>query len=210
MADENKKLDSDKDLEHDQINTGETPAAEESVIPLSELSELRRQLESMEQEARANYERFLRQAAELENFKKRVAREREETIRNANEYLIRDLLPILDNLERAIAHASGGNNGGPLVEGVELVLKGLLNVLNKHGVVQLSSLGQTFDPAKHEAVAQVESAGHLPNTVVEEHHKGYLIHDRLLRPALVSVAKPPITNEKKNDEGKVENGSDDD
>jgi molecular chaperone GrpE len=174
------------------------------------IADLKKQLEEKEVEARTNYDRFLRQAAELENFKKRALRERDEFVRFANEALIKDLLPVVDNLERAIAHASGGGNGKPLVEGVEMVLKGLLDVLAKHGVTQLSAAGQSFDPAKHEAMAQVESADHEPNTVVEELHKGYMLHDRLLRPALVSVAKAVITQEKKNGESKVENEPTDD
>ena len=167
----------------------------------SELESLRQQLGAKEDEARTTYERLLRQAAELENFKKRSIREREESIRFANETLIRDLLPIIDNLERAVAHAQGGGNGRPLVEGVEMVIRGLLDVLNKYGVTQIQAMGQPFDPVKHEAMAQVESADHEPNTVVEEHHKGYLLHSRLLRPALVSVSKQA----KKNGQSEVEN-----
>ncbi len=174
------------------------------------IADLKKQLEEKEIEARTNYDRFLRQAAELENFKKRALRERDEFVRFANEALIKDLLPVVDNLERAIAHASGGGNGKPLVEGVEMVLKGLLDVLAKHGVTQISAAGQFFDPAKHEAMAQVESTDHEPNTVVEELHKGYMLHDRLLRPALVSVAKAVISQEKKNGESKVENEPTDD
>lgn len=175
-----------------------------------ELLQLRQQLETKDKEAKDNYDRFVRQVAESENLKKRVAREKEEAIRFANEALVRDLLPVVDNLERAISHAQGGGNGKPLVEGVEMVLKGLSDVLAKHGVVQVSAVGQPFDPAKHEAMAQVETADQNPNTVVEEFHKGYLLRDRLLRPALVSVAKAPITKEKKNNGGEVENGQGDD
>jgi molecular chaperone GrpE len=115
----------------------------------------------------------------------------------------------LDNLERAIAHAKGGDGGKPLVDGVEMVLKGFIDVLTKHGVVQVSAVGQPFDPEKHEAMAQVQSEHYQPNTVVEEHHKGYLLHDRLLRPALVSIAKTPESKEKKAGDGEVENGPSD-
>jgi molecular chaperone GrpE len=179
----------------------EQPADQESVAIHSELESLRQQLEAKEQEARTTYERLLRQAAELENFKKRAIREREEAIRFANEGLIKDLLPVVDNLERAIAHAQGGGNGKPLLEGVEMVIRGLLDVLIKYGVTQIDAMGQPFDPVKHEAMAQVESENQEPNTVIEEHHKGYLIHSRLLRPALVSVSKPG----KKNGRNEVEN-----
>jgi molecular chaperone GrpE len=176
----------------------------------SEIVDLKQQLEAKDLEAKNNYDRWLRQAAELDNVKKRAARERDEGIRLANEALIKDLLPVVDNLERAVAHASGGGNGKPLVEGVEMVLRQFLDVLTKHGAVQMLAVGQSFDPAKHEAMTQVESTDHEPNSVVEEHQKGYLFRDRLLRPALVSVAKAPGTKEKKNGQNKVENGPSDD
>lgn len=175
-----------------------------------DLDSVREQLAAKELEAKNNYDRFLRQVAELENFKKRTARERDDAIRFANESLIKDLLPIVDNLERAVAHASGGGNGKPIVEGVELVLKGLLDAMAKHGVTQISAVGQVFDPSKHEAMAQVESDSHEPNFVVDELHKGYMLRDRLLRPALVSVAKAPETREKKNEGREVENDPSDD
>ena len=176
----------------------------------AELISLRQQLETKETEAKNNYERLLRQAAELENYKKRSARERDDAIRYANESLLKDLLPVVDNLERAIAHASGGGNGKPLVEGVEMVLRGLTDVLAKHGAMPILAQGQPFDPTKHEAMTQVETDDHEPNSVVEELHKGYMLRDRLLRPALVSVAKAVKTREKKNHESKVENGQSDD
>lgn len=184
--------------------------AESSSSATSEVEDLRQQLAAKELEAKTNYDRFMRQAAELDNFKKRASREREDAVRFANESLIKDLLPVVDNLERAVAHASGGGNGNPIVEGVEMVLKGLLDALAKHGVTQISAVGQPFDPTMHEAMAQVESQTHQPNSVVDELHKGYTLRDRLLRPALVSVAKAPITQEKKNDESKVENDPSDD
>lgn len=188
----------------------ESGSAEEATQPEAELLRLRQQLELKEQEAKNNYDRYLRQAAELENFKKRTLRERDDAIRYANEYLIKDLLPVIDNLERAVVHAKGGDGGKPVVEGVEMVLKGFFDVLTRHGVVPVSAVGQPFDPVKHEAMAQLESDKHLPNTVMVEHNKGYLLNDRLLRPALVSIAKAPDTKEKKNGGDEVEKGPDDD
>ncbi|MGH7827225.1 MAG: nucleotide exchange factor GrpE [Candidatus Binatia bacterium] len=200
MADENKKTNDQPEATEADLENRESSAAGE----ITELAQVREQVELKEKEAQANYDRYLRQVAELENFKKRTAREKEETIRFANESLIRDMLPIVDNLERAMAHAQGGGNGKPLVEGVEMVLKGLIDVLGKHGLVPVPAIGQPFDPARHEAMAQVETASQAPNTVVEEYHKGYLLFDRLLRPALVSVAKAPEGNEKKNGGTEVE------
>ena len=176
----------------------------------ADLAHLRQQLAAKEQEAKDNYDRYVRQIAEAENFKKRNARERDDAIRFANEMLLKDLLPFVDNLERAIAHAASGENGKPLVEGVEMVLKGLLDVLSKFGVSPIVAVGQPFDPSKHEAIAQVVSDVHQPNVIVEELHRGYMFRDRLLRAALVSVAKTLETKEKKNDIGQVENTPSDD
>jgi molecular chaperone GrpE len=210
MSDESKKIDptiADSSAEQSPESSND-PQRLDADNP--GIENLRQQLQAKEEEAKNNYDRFLRQVAELENFKKRTLRDKEDSIRFANEYLIRDLLPVLDNLERAVTHAKGGGNGRPLVDGVEMVLKGFFDVLSKHGVTQIAAAGQPFDPAKHEAMAQVETDAYAPNTVVEEHHKGYLFHDRLLRPALVSVAKSPDREAKKNAAGEVENDPADD
>jgi molecular chaperone GrpE len=201
MAEESKKPDHSDSAEEivDSASEGQ-----------DELAELREKLQAKEKESEENYQRYLRQVAEVENFKKRVNREKEDAIRFANENLIKDILPVIDNLERAISHAQGGGNGNPLVEGVEMVLKGLLDVFSKHGVVQVPAVGTIFDPGKHEAMAQVESSEHEPNTIINEHHKGYLFRDRLLRPALVTIAKAPQDKDGKNGRIEVEKGSADD
>jgi molecular chaperone GrpE len=164
---------------------GEPPPGPETAPP-SELDGLRRKLEEKEAEAGVNYDRFLRERAELENFKKRTQRETTEALRFASEPLIRELLPVVDNLERALEHGEG--NGQSVLDGVRLVLKSLLGVLERYGVKRIEAVGQPFDPSRHEAMAQVESAEHEPNQVIEQHHTGYLLHDRLLRPALVTVS----------------------
>jgi len=176
----------------------------------SELEKLRLSLDAKDTEIKKNYDLYLRQVAETENFKKRTAREKAEAIRFSNESFVRDILPVLDNLERAVEHAKVEENGKSLLDGVELVLKSFLEVLEKYGVKQICAKGEPFDPQKHEAFAQVESKNHEPNTVVEELHKGYAILDRLLRPALVSVSKLPEIKEVIDEQEKVENGSGDD
>jgi molecular chaperone GrpE len=155
---------------------------------------LEAELAKVREEARQHQERWLRERADLENLKKRAARERAETLKFANESLLRDLLPIVDNLERAVAHAESGGDGQPVVEGVALVLKSLRDLLERHGVTRIEAKGTPFDPAQHEAMAHVESAEHEPNSVIEEHQPGYRLQERLLRPALVSVAKAPESN----------------
>lgn len=206
MSDENNKPEAQED--GDQTN----PAVGRDNVPdqEGEIVKLRLELNAKEEEAKNNYDRYIRQVAELDNFKKRAAREREENARYANENLVKDLLPIIDNLERAIAHGSNGDNGKPLVEGVDMVLKGFLDTLSKHGVHPVAAVGRSFDPAQHEALAQVESTEHQPNIVIEQHQTGYLMRDRLLRPALVTVSKAAITQEKKIEGVEVENNQVDD
>jgi len=148
------------------------------------VEELRRQVEEKQ-------DRLLRALAEAENFKRRTQRERDESIRYANESLLRDLIPVLDNFDRALgaARAAGGAEG--VVGGIELIQRELLKILEHAGVTRYSALGQPFDPTRHEAIARVVSADAKPGTVVAETMPGYLLHNRVLRAALVSVAAAP-------------------
>ena len=171
--------------------TEDQPEAGDEAPEPSELERLNEELAAAREEARRLEDQFLRQAAETENYRKRVAREKQDAIRHANESLVRDLLPVIDDLERAVEHGRSGGNGQSLLDGVELVLRAYLEALQKHGVTQVTAKGEPFDPEKHEAFAQVETAEHEANTVVDEVHRGYYLGDRLLRPSLVSVAKRP-------------------
>lgn len=206
MSDENSKPEAQTDTNQANLEVSRDKVEDQE----SEIAKLRLQLIAKEEEAKSNYDRYVRQVAELDNFKKRAAREREENARYANENLVKDLLPVIDNLERAIAHGSSGDSGKLLIDGVDMVLKGFLDTLSKHGVERVAAVGLAFDPAQHEALAQVESSEHPPNTVIEQHQKGYLIRDRLLRPALVTVSKAAISQEKKNEGTEVENDQVDD
>ena len=147
------------------------------------------ELAKAREEAKQAQDRWLRERADLENVKRRAAKEKADLAKFASEGVFRDLLPVVDNLERAVAHAEEQHD--PLVSGVKLVLKSLQDVLTRYGVTRVKARGALFDPAEHEAVAQVESAVHEPNAVVDEHQAGYRLHDRLLRPAMVTVAKAP-------------------
>lgn len=128
----------------------------------------------------------MRLAAELENHRRRSKREQEETRRYGIDRLLGDLLPTLDNLERALALA--GNSHNSLVEGIKMVVRGFVEVLANHGVVGFVAQGMPFDPVKHDAVGQKEDTRVAPGTVIEEHQRGYMLHNRLLRPARVVVA----------------------
>lgn len=160
-----------------------------------EAESLRAQLELCQEKSRETMERLkeahdrmLRAAADLENYKKRAQREKEELQKFGNEKLLKDLLPVLDNLDRALAAAPAGD---PLTKGVELVRATFEQVLGRYGVKGFSAMGQTFDPAQHEALLQVPTAEKPAGTVVVEHARGFTLHDRLARPALVGVAVAP-------------------
>ena len=160
-----------------------------------EVASLRAQLELSTAKGRETmerlkeeHERLLRSAADLDNYRKRAAREREEIQRFGVEKLVKDLLPAVDNLDRALAAAASDD---PLAAGVKLVRSALEQALAKHGVVGFSALGEKFDPAVHEALMQVPAPGQPPGTVVVEHARGFKLNDRLLRPAMVGVAVEP-------------------
>ena len=165
----------------------EAPAAEPPAEPT-----LADQLTASRAEAQKNWDLYLRERADLENFRKRAQRDKEELGKFANEGILRELVPAVDSLERALEHArQDGAGGETLLKGVELTLAQFQKVLEKFGVVAIKSLGEPFDPSRHEAMGQLESADQPANTVVQEYQKGYLLNDRLLRPALVMVAKAP-------------------
>jgi len=153
---------------------------------------LEEKLEAATKEAQENYDRLLRVSADFENFKKRTAREMEDYRKFAIQSLVKDLLPVIDNLELAIKSASESvrDRDSHLLDGVDLTRKEILKVLEKYNVKQIEALGQNFDPNFHEAVMREESDQHAENTVTNELQKGYLMHDRLIRPAMVVVAAP--------------------
>ena len=134
-------------------------------------------------------DKYLRALADSENARKRIRQQADESVRIQRENILRDLLPIIDNLERALAAARDGTDTRTIVDGVEMTVRALLDYLRAQGVTPVASVGQEFDPSRHEAVDHVESASHPANTVVDEFHRGYLIGERVLRPARVSVAK---------------------
>ncbi|MGH7390811.1 MAG: nucleotide exchange factor GrpE [Candidatus Rokuibacteriota bacterium] len=152
--------------------------------PENVLDDVRRQLEEKQ-------DRLLRTLAEMENMRRRGQREREDYVRYANEALLRDLVPVLDNFDRALAAARAAGEAPKVVDGIELIQRELIRVLERHGVTRYSALGQPFDPTRHEATAGVVSADHPANTVVGEIAPGYLLNGRVLRAAQVAVTVAP-------------------
>src|SRR5438132_3756869 len=145
----------------------------------SVIDKLQAQVADKDRELAELKDRYLRSMADNENARKRFRQQSDETVRLQRENFFRELLPVVDNLERAVDAARGGGNGKPIVEGVEMVLRSMHDYLKAQGVVQQNAVGQPFDPSRHEAVAHVESQTHQPNTVIEEHHRGYHIGDRV-------------------------------
>ncbi|MGC8603920.1 MAG: nucleotide exchange factor GrpE [Desulfomonilaceae bacterium] len=139
-------------------------------------------------ESQDNRDRWLRAVAELENFKKRSLQDKTRLLKYKEEDLLRELLPILDNLERALTHGAKEDNSNPITLGVKMVLGMFTEVLKKYGVSELESVGKPFDPQFHEAIAQEPTQDATPNTVTKELEKGYMYKDKLLRPAKVVVS----------------------
>lgn len=164
-------------------------------------------LEAKDKEIAELKDKYLRTLADSENARKRIRQQSEESVRIQRENILRDLLPVVDNLERAIDAARGGTDIKTVVQGVEMVLKALHDFLRTQGVTPVNAVGQTFDPTRHEAADHVHSAHHKPNTVVDEFHRGYLLGDRVLRPARVSVAKHGTAERSRgeNDASDIEN-----
>lgn len=169
----------------------ELPQHHENVTTITE------PLHSNAEELQVLNDKYLRLAAEFDNYKRRAQRDHRQAVQFANETLLRDILPTLDNLERAIQSGQqeqAGTDRGSLeglLEGVTLTYKHFLDTLKKAGVTQFSGAGKPFDPAHHQAVGQVETSEIPEHTVVDEHQKGYFLHERILRPAMVTVAQPP-------------------
>ncbi|MEJ5348244.1 MAG: nucleotide exchange factor GrpE [Desulfosoma sp.] len=151
--------------------------------------DLKALLEEKEAEIQSLKDKLLRQAADMENTRKRLERDRTEAIAYANESLIRELLSVVDNLERAIQHAEQNSDNQTLLEGVKMTHKHFLDTLARFGCRPFESEGKEFDPCFHEAILQQDSQHYPPNTVIQEFQRGYTLHDRLLRPALVAVSR---------------------
>ncbi len=165
----------------------------------AKIEELESENEKLTEESKSNYDKFIRATADLDNFKKRSNKEMGDLRKFANENIVRDILSVADNLERAIeSGANGEARAETILQGVEITLKDVLRMLERYQVKSFESIGEAFDPQYHQAMMQQESDEFPENTVLQELQKGYTIHDRLLRPAMVIVSKAtsdPAKNE---------------
>lgn len=139
-------------------------------------------------------DQLMRTAADFDNFRKRSRRENTDAERRAREDMLRDLLPVFDNLERATAHVGQATDVKSLAEGITMVMRGFIDTLSKIGVERVEAVGKAFDPAVHEAIQQLETADLDPGTVAVEIQAGYKMGERLVRPSLVVVAKRPAAS----------------
>ncbi len=184
-----------EDREHNKSNAGEYVAGKKGSDdkPFEKMTkaELHLKADELSETAEKNYALYLRSQADMENLRKRTQKEKEDWIRFSNESLIKDLLPALDAMEQAISHcaATDENCLSALTEGVELTLKGLKGALEKAGLEAVKAQGETFDPNYHQAVTEMEDKSQEPGKVLQELQKGYLLNQRLLRPAMVVVNK---------------------
>ena len=203
MSDKKKKI--EKYAEAEQIGTEDQESIKETdkdkpgkkkskAEEADPVQALEKEAESAKQEAQENYDKYLRVFAEFDNYKKRSTREMGDFRKYANEALLKDMLTVVDNLERAIDSSNdNAEDTSSIVEGVRMTLGGILDLIEKHHVAPIESEGKPFDPQFHQAFQQEESEDHPSNTVLKEFQKGYLLHDRLLRPSMVVVSKKKET-----------------
>lgn len=173
--------DAEKEFSDEQKQAASEETAPKHVNVKTKLAE-------KEKEAKDNYDRYLRAAAEFDNYKKRAAREKADILKYAKEDIIKDLIPFIDSLDRAL-ELTPGNDTQAFVDGVALIQEQLLCCLKKHGVERIESAGANFDPNFHDALMQMDSSDHEDNVVIKEMEKGYLLNGRLLRPSRVCVCK---------------------
>jgi molecular chaperone GrpE len=162
---------------------------EEKLLEKMPESELLQKIEEFREKAEKNYDQYVRAQAEIENIIKRNKKDKEEWIKYSTETLIKDLLIVIDNLEKAVSHSNDENSLQALREGVELTLKGLKNTLAKSGLEEIVSIGKPFDPNFHHAVSEQEDGNTEQGIIINEFQKGYSLHQRLIRPAMVIISK---------------------
>ena len=164
---------------------------EKKEIPLEDMKreELLTKVKEIQGLAENNFDLYLRSQADMENLKRRFQKEKDDLVKFSNESLIRQLLPVVDNLKKALEHSQDENSLNALSEGVELTLKGLMDTLKRVGVEEVKALGEPFDPNFHEAMCEQEDNCVKSGTVLQEPQKGYVLNKRLIRPAMVVVSK---------------------
>ncbi len=189
MSNQEQELEQSAELIND---AQQTPDAAEPAVATDELSALQQQLSAAEAAAQEEKDRALRIAAEMENLRRRAAQDVEKAHKFALEKFTGELLPVIDSLERALELADRNNETlKPMMEGVELTLRAMLTTVGKFGVEQVNPMGDAFDPNRHQAISMVENGNVAPNSVMAVMQKGYELNGRVIRPAMVMVARAP-------------------
>jgi len=176
-------------IQDDQTQVFEDQSLKEKPLGKMSKAELIGKIEQLQEEAKKNYDLYLRSEAESENVKKRNRKEKEEWVKYANETLVKEILPVMDNLEQAISHSQNEDSLHALREGVELTLKGLKDTLMKSGLEEVKAIGEPFDPSFHHAVSEMEDENAQTGHIINELQKGYIFNQRLIRPSMVVVNK---------------------
>jgi molecular chaperone GrpE len=185
-----------KSVDAGGMKAGERDEAATAVM--DDLDALRERTSALEQERDEFRNLLQRTRADFENYQKRTQRDLAQERRYWHAGLALDILPILDNFERAVAAAKQAGETGPLVQGVAMIQSQVLDALKRHGITRIEAQGQPFDPNLHQAVMQQPSAEQPPNTVLQVLEQGFMIHDRVLRPATVVVSvAPPVAEKRK-------------
>ncbi len=186
----------DQDFTDENIAGGEVQDGGEEVLEdVQEVSleekvlTLEAEILQSKEQAEDYYVRLQRLQAEFDNFRKRTQKEKEETLKYAAERVVEAMLPVLDNFERAVSSSQSSQDFTAFSQGVEMILKQMVNALSKEGLTAIEAVGQPFDPKLHDAVLQVDSEEHPENTVVEELQKGYYLKEKVLRPSMVKVSR---------------------
>ena len=185
------ELKSDHEESEKSVSKQKKRESSDQQQPSPSETDLKERIDQLEQAVNEAKDQLLRKAAEFENSRKRLSREKEESIKYANAALLSDIVPIIDDFERAIQSAADSKDFDAFHTGVSLIEKQMVSMLERNwGLKRFSANGEPFDPEKHEAIAVEETDEHDSEVVLEDYQKGYLLHDRILRPAKVKVARP--------------------
>jgi molecular chaperone GrpE len=195
MNDQSLERKAEESPKQDQTVEAKTLEPVDKALDNMSPEELLEKAREFQRESEKNYDLYLRSQAEMENLKKRVRKEKEDYLKFANENLIKEMLPVLDNLGKALSHSDNENNVHALKEGIRLTLKGLKDTLAKSGLEEVKTLGEPFDPCFHEAVSELDDPKAKPGIVLTELQKGYTLNARLIRPAMVVVSRQKTRRE---------------